>query len=81
MALNHLESVPEKLNLLEECRDTGVRKISFDSLSTFKIFWLINNIYDVQINCLIRYLQLHMYVLYRQKHTFIFMFIWIFLKL
>ncbi|NXX66050.1 CE128 protein, partial [Spizella passerina] len=28
VALNHLESVPEKLSLLEECRDTGVRKIS-----------------------------------------------------
>ncbi|NXE61514.1 CE128 protein, partial [Calcarius ornatus] len=23
VALNHLESVPEKLSLLEECRDTG----------------------------------------------------------
>ncbi|NXQ64339.1 CE128 protein, partial [Anthoscopus minutus] len=31
VALNHLESVPEKLSLLEDCKDTGVRKISFDS--------------------------------------------------
>uniref|UniRef100_A0A8C3MHW2 Uncharacterized protein n=1 Tax=Geospiza parvula TaxID=87175 RepID=A0A8C3MHW2_GEOPR len=46
VALNHLESVPEKLSLLEECRDTGVRKIAFDSLSTSKIFWLINNLYE-----------------------------------
>lgn len=46
MALNHLESVPEKLSLLEDCRDTGVRKISFHSLSTSKIFWFINNLYE-----------------------------------
>ncbi|NWZ35888.1 CE128 protein, partial [Brachypodius atriceps] len=28
IALNHLESVPEKLSLLEDCKDTAVRKIS-----------------------------------------------------
>ncbi|RLW10489.1 hypothetical protein DV515_00002055, partial [Chloebia gouldiae] len=60
VALNHLESVPEKLSLVEDCRDTGVRKISFDYLSTSKIFWLLNNLYECT-DCLIRYLQLHMY--------------------
>lgn len=38
--------MPEKLSLLEDCKDTGVRKISFDSLSTSKIFWLINILYE-----------------------------------
>uniref|UniRef100_A0A8C0FKV6 Centrosomal protein 128 n=1 Tax=Bubo bubo TaxID=30461 RepID=A0A8C0FKV6_BUBBB len=40
LALDHLESVPEKLGLLEDFKDTGVRKISFDSFSSSKIFWL-----------------------------------------
>ncbi|NXJ54875.1 CE128 protein, partial [Spizaetus tyrannus] len=31
VALDHLESVPEKLSLLEDFKDTGVRKTSFDS--------------------------------------------------
>uniref|UniRef100_A0A663M9J3 Centrosomal protein 128 n=1 Tax=Athene cunicularia TaxID=194338 RepID=A0A663M9J3_ATHCN len=40
VALDHLESVPEKLGLLEDFKDTGVRSISFDSFSSSKIFWL-----------------------------------------
>uniref|UniRef100_A0A8C8B378 Centrosomal protein 128 n=1 Tax=Otus sunia TaxID=257818 RepID=A0A8C8B378_9STRI len=40
LALDHLESVPEKLGLLEDFKDTGVRKISFNSFSSSKIFWL-----------------------------------------
>uniref|UniRef100_A0A8C5TD19 Centrosomal protein 128 n=1 Tax=Malurus cyaneus samueli TaxID=2593467 RepID=A0A8C5TD19_9PASS len=46
VVLDHLESVPEKLSLLEDCKDTGVRKISFDSLSSSKMFWLINILYE-----------------------------------
>uniref|UniRef100_A0A663DM86 Centrosomal protein 128 n=1 Tax=Aquila chrysaetos chrysaetos TaxID=223781 RepID=A0A663DM86_AQUCH len=67
VALDHLESVPEKLSLLEDFKDTGVRKTSFDSSSSSKIFWLIN-VLSICINWLIRYLKLHMYVLYRQNH-------------
>ncbi|NXH22845.1 CE128 protein, partial [Bucco capensis] len=32
VALHHLESVPEKLSLLEDFKDTGVRKISFEEM-------------------------------------------------
>ncbi|KFZ65539.1 Centrosomal protein of 128 kDa, partial [Antrostomus carolinensis] len=32
VALDHLEAVPEKLSLLEDFKDIGVRKISFEEM-------------------------------------------------
>ncbi|XP_015720701.1 centrosomal protein of 128 kDa isoform X3 [Coturnix japonica] len=49
VALDYLESVPEKLSLLEDLKDNGVRKTSLDSFSSSKLFQL-NDVDPIHID-------------------------------